>query len=81
MSAPDPCPSMRLQARFGPAIQAVPPPHLPLQSMMKGMDPEGLAEMMGASGLSVTPEQARSMVDKLDSVSGARSGGAGGAGR
>lgn len=40
------------------------------QNMLKGMDPEALASMMQGSGLSVTPDQARSMVDKLDAVSG-----------
>jgi len=39
--------------------------------MLKSMPPETLAETMKASGLNVTPDQARSMVDKLDSVSGA----------
>jgi uncharacterized protein (DUF697 family) len=38
--------------------------------MLKGMDPEGLSEMMKQSGMNVTPQQARSMVDKLDGVSG-----------
>ena len=38
--------------------------------MMKGMDPEGLAGMMRASGMDVTPDQARRMVDQLDRVSG-----------
>lgn len=47
------------------------PPTLPLhQGMLKGMDPEGLASMMKQSGMNVTPEQARQMVDKLDKVSG-----------
>lgn len=41
-----------------------------LQDMMKGMDPEQLSEMMKASGANLTPEQARSLVNKLDSVSG-----------
>lgn len=50
------------------------------QSMLKGMDPEGLAGMMRQSGMDVSPEQARKMVDQLDRVSGARPGisGAGG---
>ena len=49
--------------------------------MLKGMDPEGLAEMMKQSGMNVTPEQARTMVDKLDGVSGGWVGGwVGGAG-
>lgn len=39
--------------------------------MLKGMDPEGLAAMMKQSGLDVSPDQARSMVDQLDRVSGA----------
>jgi hypothetical protein len=38
--------------------------------MMKNLDPAQLAEMMRSSGLNVTPEQARSMVDQLDRVSG-----------
>ena len=43
--------------------------------MLKGMDPEGLSEMMKQSGMNVTPQQARSMVDKLDGVSGGWVGG------
>ncbi|KAL4458511.1 hypothetical protein ABPG75_013376 [Micractinium tetrahymenae] len=40
-----------------------------MKNMLKGMDPEALASMMQGSGLSVTPDQARTMVDKLDAVS------------
>ena len=38
--------------------------------MLKGMDPASLASLMGQSGIHVTPEQAATMVNKLDGVSG-----------
>lgn len=40
-----------------------------MKGMLKGMDPDSLATMMKQTGMNVTLEQARSMVDKLDSVS------------
>ena len=53
------------------------------QEMMRGMDSETLAGLMNSSGLNMTPEQAKQMVDKLGSVrcvvpGGARGGKGGG---
>jgi hypothetical protein len=66
----------KLPKRLLPALHGSLLPHCSecayvlLQSMMKGMDPAQLSEMMRASGLSVTPDQAAKMVDQLDRVSG-----------
>ncbi len=49
-------------------------PTHPKQNMLKSMDPDSLAAAMQQSGMNVTPEQARAMADKLDSVSGGRGG-------
>lgn len=65
------CPAAPLTLPRRPAPPHAPPAPPTQQNMLKGMDPEALAGMMQQSGMNVTPEQARSIVDKLDSVSGA----------
>lgn len=62
-----PLPCLRLFAASTPTRHRV-------QNMLKSMDPESLAAAMQQSGMNVTPEQARSIADKLDSVSGACAG-------
>ena len=37
--------------------------------MMKNMAPEDLASMLSQSGMKVTPEQAKSLADQVDSLS------------
>jgi ribosomal protein L12E/L44/L45/RPP1/RPP2 len=39
-----------------------------MQQMLKGMDPEALCSMMKASGVNVTPDQAKKMVDQLGNL-------------
>lgn len=40
-----------------------------MQGMLRSMDAETLAGLMASSGLKVTPEQAKEMVEKLGSAS------------
>ncbi len=40
-----------------------------MQSMIKGMDPETLASMIASSGMQMTPEQAKKMVDQMGNLS------------
>ncbi|PSC71444.1 outer envelope 61-like [Micractinium conductrix] len=40
-----------------------------MKGMLKGMDPQSLADVMKQSGMNVSPEQAQSMVNSLDKVS------------
>ena len=39
-----------------------------MKDMMKNMDPDALSTMMKASGVNVTPEQAKKMADQLGSL-------------